>query len=108
MGKAGEALAEVTGQALGTLLQPTPAVQWLASTGPLLARYKQLEDLENAITAFAPDADEAQQILDALTASLKRRYEDHAEDAIRIADEFRAALAEVEPPAECIVARPQP
>lgn len=107
MDKATEALAAVTGQALGSLKLGL-AAEWLAATGPLLARFKQQEALENAITEFAPDAEEAQELLDALTASLRRRYEDHAEDALTVAREFRAALAEVEPLDECIVAKVQP
>lgn len=98
------ALEEVTGQAIAQLCRPveTEATAWLKSVGPQLARFKRQQAIEEAIVEFFPDAEEAAELLDAITASLKVRYEDHAEDAIRLADKFRAALDEVEPPAECI------
>lgn len=99
MGKAGEQLAESAAEAFKRLSMADtgPVGDWLLSCTPILERQKKQRAIEEAITAFHADADEAAEILDALTASLKLRYEDHAEDAIRIADEFRAALAEVEP-----------
>lgn len=105
MANAGETLAEVTGQALGTLLRPAPgsATEWLANVGPQLNRFKRQQAIEDAIMAFAPDADEAQEILDALTESLRRRYEDNAEDALSVAREFREALAEVNTPETVVV-----
>lgn len=96
MDKANEALSS----ALGTLLRPTPTQEWLASTGPKLDRFKLQQSIENAITALNPDADEAAEILDALTASLARRYEDHADDALHAAKEFRLSLGEVSEPGD--------
>lgn len=100
MGKATEALAAAAGHALGTLLQPTPATEWLASVGPQLDRIKRQRAIEDAIVEFLPDAEEAQEILDALTASLRGRYEELAEDALHQAQKFRIALGEVSEPGE--------
>lgn len=65
-----------------------------------MVRHEAQRAIENAIMAFAPDADEAAEILDALTASLQRRYEDHADDALHAAKEFRLALGEVDEPGD--------
>lgn len=65
-----------------------------------MVRHEAQRAIENAIMALAPDADEAAEILDALTASLKGRYEDLAEDALRQAGKFRTSLGEIKEPGE--------
>lgn len=102
MGKAGESLAAVTGQAMDKLCRPveTEAAAFLRAAGPILDRFKRQQAIEDAIMAFGPDADEAAEILDAITESLRRRYEDNAEDALRVAGEFREALGEIEEPGD--------
>lgn len=95
-------LAAVTGQAIDRLCRPveTEATAWLRSVGPILDRQKRQLAIEDAIVRFSPRVEEAAEILDALTAALYERYGDHAEDALSVAREFRAALADVEPPAD--------
>lgn len=54
--------------------------------------------IEDSISQLHPDNVSAQEILDALTASLESRYEENAEDALNVAAEFRDALNELEEP----------
>lgn len=73
-----------------------PSEDYLAARS--VRRIQNLRAIEDAIGALNPDAYDAQQILDAVTASLKSRYEDHASDALECADDFRKALDEVQEP----------
>lgn len=60
---------------------------------------RRLQDriaLEEAIKRLNPDALEAQDLLDALTASLEARYESAAVDVSRLAGDLRVALDELD------------
>lgn len=67
----------------------------------VVRRIQLARAIEDGISRLNPDGEEAQEILDALTESLKGRYEDNALDALAQAESFRGALEELEAPAEC-------
>lgn len=76
------------------------AVHFTASENYLaqrsVRRMQNQRAIEQAIGALSPSATEAQEILAAITESLRERYGDKALDALAVAEEFRGALEEVE------------
>jgi hypothetical protein len=58
-------------------------------------RHIRQRAIEELIAAFCPEADEAAEIFDALTASLRVRYSDRADEALQQARFFRRALGEI-------------
>lgn len=77
------AIREIFGPAYGAPLPPIP-------------RFQRQQDIEQAITKFCPDFIEAVEILDALTASLERRYEQDIADILHEAKQLREALMEAD------------
>lgn len=88
--------SRLTGDCGQQAIHFTPSENYLAARS--VRRMQNKRAIEDAITALNPDATDAQEILDAVTAAIKGRYEDNALAALEIAAEFRNALDEVEAP----------
>ena len=61
-----------------------------------MTRFTKQQAIEDAITKLHPDACEASEILDAITSSLKARYEERAVDVVEQAKALREALGELD------------
>ena len=61
-----------------------------------VSRFERQKAVERSIVDLAPDFIEAAEILDALTASLERRYEQDIADVLHEAKQLREALMEAD------------